>query len=133
MKIAQASARTGISIDTLRYYEKAGLVSPRRQSGQRIYSAQDLDDLDSIVRLRALGISITEIRKLLEIDRTIGNLETLSPEEMSSLTEVQSWLQGHIDHLEKQIEELTAMLGTFKRMASKLSGLMESGGLSREP
>lgn len=133
MRIAEASAHVGLSIDTLRFYEKAGLISPRRQSGQRIYSAQDLDELDSIKRLRALGVSIDKIRSLLEIDRTVGNLEVISADEITSLTEVHSWLEDHISRLERQIDEMQTMLSTFKRMASKLTDLIESGGLSREP
>lgn len=132
MRIAEASAHTGLSIDTLRFYEKAGLISPERRSNQRIYSEQDIDELDSIRRLRALGISIDEIRNLLEIDRAVGNLESLSPKELASLADVRSWLKEHIDRLEQQIDEMQTMLSTFKGMASKLTGLIESGGLSGE-
>ena len=132
MKIAQASAASGLSIDTLRYYEKVGLIQPDRVSGQRVYSAQDLDELDSIRRLRELDISIDEIRQLLEIDRTIGNLQRLSPDAVRQLETVQTLLTDQSSRLESRIAAMQVQLATFQKMTSKISALLESGGLLDE-
>lgn len=133
MKIAEASSHTGLSIDTLRYYEKEGLIRPTRSSGQRVYSQDDLEQLRNIARLRILGISIPEIRTLLDIDRTVGNLTSLSNDEISKVETVQEMIDRHIVRLEHTIQEMETTLSSFRKMTSKLTILLESGGLGNEP
>lgn len=59
----EAAERTGLSIDTLRYYEKEGLVGPvARQSGRRRYSADDLAWVELIGCLREAGLGISDLR-----------------------------------------------------------------------
>lgn len=58
---------TGISADTLRYYEKIGLLQDiARQGGQRRYTAQHLDQLRFIKRAQTMGFSLAEIAQLLK-------------------------------------------------------------------
>ncbi len=61
MKIGQFAQRAGVGIDTVRYYERHGLLSPpgRRASGYREYSEQDLGPLRFIRRAKALGFTVT--------------------------------------------------------------------------
>ncbi len=56
LPIAEVARRTGLSKDTLRYYEKAGLIEAVKRSsgGQRRYAANDLDWLTFLLRLRLL-------------------------------------------------------------------------------
>lgn len=133
MRIAEASERSGLSIDTLRFYEKEGLITPARSSGQRMYSETDLDDLDTIARLRRLDISIPDIRQLLEIDRTIGDLTTLTPASAERVRAVQAILEKHSSTLELRIAEMQGTLSAFQKMTSKLTNLLETGGLPDEP
>ena len=132
MKISEASKRAGLTIDTLRFYEKEGLITPARSSGLRVYTDADLDELDSIARLRRLGISIPEIRSLLAIDRSIGDLISLTPETMARIRDVQAILDAHSTRLENQIGEMQTTLAAFQAMTSKLTTLLESGGLKNE-
>jgi Cu(I)-responsive transcriptional regulator len=59
----------GVGIDTVRYYERAGLVAPSRRlaSGYRRYTTQELTRLRFIRRAQALGFSLKEVRELLAI------------------------------------------------------------------
>ncbi len=54
LTIQEVAKRTGLSIDTLRYYERIGLLEPvgRAQSGHRRYTQQDLDWIDLLIGLR---------------------------------------------------------------------------------
>ncbi|MEP9384067.1 MerR family transcriptional regulator [Nocardioides sp. KR10-350] len=78
--IAEAAERTGLTPDTLRYYERDGLmVRPvvRSSSGHRRYSDDDLDWIVMITRLRATGMPIRDVRRYSELVREgDGNEET---------------------------------------------------------
>jgi DNA-binding transcriptional MerR regulator len=63
--IAQAAAQSGLSIDTLRYYERIGLVEPpaRDSGGRRVYSDEDLGWLNFLTHLRTTGMPIRMMRE----------------------------------------------------------------------
>lgn len=65
MRIGEMAAATGLSVDTLRYYERIGLLPrPARDgAGHRVYQARDLDWLQFLMRLRDTGMPLTEMRR----------------------------------------------------------------------
>ena len=65
LTIAQVAERTGLSHDTLRYYEKAGLIERvgRTTGNQRRYQAADLAWLEFLLRLRETGMSIADMQR----------------------------------------------------------------------
>jgi len=69
MKIGELSKRTGVSIDTIRYYEQRKLLpqAARTQSGYRLYSGDDVTRLKFIVQAKELGFTLKEISQLLGI------------------------------------------------------------------
>ncbi len=68
-KISDAATRTGLSIDTLRYYEKIGLLTNihRTVSGLRVYSEKDLSRLGFIQRAQRMNFTLAEIKDLLRL------------------------------------------------------------------
>jgi DNA-binding transcriptional MerR regulator len=70
LSIAEAARRTGVSVHTLRYYERAGLVVSavdRTSGGRRRYQQLDLDWIVICTRLRATGMPIRTIRRYAEL------------------------------------------------------------------
>ncbi len=70
LSIAEAARRTGVSVHTMRYYERAGLVVTavdRTASGRRRYHQLDLDWIVICTRLRATGMPIRTIRRYAEL------------------------------------------------------------------
>jgi DNA-binding transcriptional MerR regulator len=67
--IAQAAERSGLSIDTLRYYERIGLVDPpaRDSGGRRTYSDGDLSWLEFLTKLRTTGMPIRLMREYAQL------------------------------------------------------------------
>jgi MerR family transcriptional regulator, copper efflux regulator len=65
--IGELARRAGVSVETVRYYERRGLVAPPRRSasGYREYGPADVDRLRFIGRAKALGFTLTEIASLL--------------------------------------------------------------------
>jgi DNA-binding transcriptional MerR regulator len=67
--IAQAAERSGLSIDTLRYYERIGLVEPpaRDSGGRRSYSDDDMNWLAFLTKLRTTGMPIKMMREYAQL------------------------------------------------------------------
>jgi DNA-binding transcriptional MerR regulator len=71
LTIAEAAAEAGVSVHTLRYYERAGLLTPieRNGSGHRRFSPEDLEWIVVCTRLRATGMPIRRIRQYADLVR----------------------------------------------------------------
>jgi MerR family mercuric resistance operon transcriptional regulator len=69
LPIGELSKRSGVNIETIRYYERVKMLAPppRTASGRRVYDITDLRVLVFIRRGRALGFSLDEIRALLRL------------------------------------------------------------------
>jgi len=67
LSIGALARRAGVGIDTVRYYERAGLLAPRARlpSGYRRYSELEVARLRFIRRAQALGFTLREVRELL--------------------------------------------------------------------
>lgn len=66
--------RTGLTHDTLRYYEREGLVGPVRRTagGQRVYDEDDLGWIGIVICLRDAGLGIADLRRFTELLRSEG-------------------------------------------------------------
>jgi DNA-binding transcriptional MerR regulator len=65
--ITELCTEFGITLRTIRFYEDKGLLSPRRLNGARVYSRRDRARLALILRSKALGASLTEIKHFLDL------------------------------------------------------------------
>jgi DNA-binding transcriptional MerR regulator len=95
MKIGELARRVGLPIDTVRYYERNGLLPPpaRRASGYREYEEADIPRLRFVLRAKHLGFSLIEIRELLELsDEHVGNVGNLKAAATAKLAEVEERL-----------------------------------------
>ncbi len=98
MRIGELARRAGCPVETVRYYEKAGLLpAPRRTSGNyRSYGPAHAERLAFILRCRSLDMSLPEIRTLLAaIERPEGDCAP-----------VNALLDEHIVHVAARIAEL---------------------------
>lgn len=95
MKIGQLSRRADTGIDTVRFYEREGLLpQPQRlASGYRLYASADLARLRFIRRAKALGFTLSEIRELLALsDRREDDMAGLKVAATEKLADVESRL-----------------------------------------
>ena len=93
MQIGQLARQAGVAIDTVRYYERQGLLPPpqRRASGYRDYDARDSARLRFIRRAKDLGFSLQEIHELLH----------LSDNRDADRAEVRMLAQRRLDDIER--------------------------------
>ncbi|OOF60386.1 MerR family transcriptional regulator [Rodentibacter sp. Ppn85] len=102
MKIKEFSQKCGLSMDTLRYYEKENLLRPNRDiNGYRIYGERDIDWVGFILRLKEIGASISQIKKYAEL-RYLGEHTVRQRYEL--LLEHQQKLAEHQAYLEKKLK-----------------------------
>ena len=96
LSIQQFAARTGLSADTLRYYEKIGLLRHVRRdaSGHRVYGSPDLEWVGFVVRLKATDMPLDEIIRYADL-RELGD---------STLEARQAMLEAHATKLHKRLE-----------------------------
>jgi DNA-binding transcriptional MerR regulator len=98
MQIGQVAQSTGLSIDTIRFYEKQALVPqpPRTSAGYRIYQERDVERLRLIGRVQNLGFSLQEIREILLIENGEGD----------GCAHVRDLVAAKIDQVKEKIAEL---------------------------
>lgn len=117
LTITEVAERTGLSPDTLRYYEKAGLISPvgRSAGGQRRYAADDLAWIELLLRLRDTSMSIADMQQFNKLrlrgDSTVPDRLRLLREHRARLTERISQLQASASALDDKISHYEKLLG----------------------
>ena len=74
LHIGTAAKQTGLSIDTIRFYQKSGLLKPpaRTAGGYRVFSETEIAELQFIARAQDLGFSLAEIKELLSLRNQKG-------------------------------------------------------------
>lgn len=107
MKIGEAAATSGCHLETVRYYERIGLLpKPRRTgSGYRAYTDDDVRRLRFITRGRELGFSLDEIRSLLQLSSDPG----------LSCNDVDRLARTHLGEIEQRVKELNRMAKELRR------------------
>lgn len=74
--ISDAAEQTGLHAQTLRQYDRLGLVSPRRTpGGGRRYSRHDIAVLREVARLSAMGLGLEGVRKVLDLEDQVAALQ----------------------------------------------------------
>ena len=114
MNIGQLSRRTGVPIDTVRYYEKQRLLPPptRSASGYRHYEADDVLRLNFIRRAKVLGFTLDEIRDLL----------ALSSARDGDMAAIRAAAADKLADVERRLAELTRMRDGLRTLVEACPG-----------
>lgn len=114
MTRGELAKRTGCNLETIRYYEKIGVMPdpPRTQSGYRQYEAEHERRLRFIMRGRELGFTIDDIKNLLDlVDRC-----------SVSCGEVEKMAKGHLQAIRQKIGDLRRMENVLGQTINACSG-----------
>ncbi len=118
MRIGELSKKTEFQIETLRYYEKIGLLEPvaRTESGYREYDNESLKQLQFIKKAKFVGFSLNEISELL----------TLRVErDQHSCADVKTIAEQKIEQIENKINELDIMRKALHKITNACCGGVE--------
>ena len=108
MTVGEVAKRMGVTVRTLQYYDKEGLLSPSAESegGRRLYTDKDLVMLHRIISLKSLGFSLDDIK------HRLISLETPS--------DVANALTEQADSIREKIEQLTASLTAIEQLKEEV-------------
>ena len=108
MKIGELANATASNVETVRYYEKIGLLAPpaRTSANYRAYSGDHLARLSFIRRARDLGFTLEAVRELL----------TLSDDKAQSCQAVDGIARVHLTEINRKIGDLTALRAELDRV-----------------
>ncbi|MGH8511575.1 MAG: MerR family transcriptional regulator [Gammaproteobacteria bacterium] len=110
LKIGQLAQATKCNIETIRYYERAGLLPlpPRTQGGYRVYELEHVKRLNFVRRARDLGFSLEEVRALLRLVDRRG----------PSCNEARALASQHLSGVQAKITDLKSMERVLKTMVA---------------
>lgn len=110
IQIGSLSERTGVHVETIRYYERIGVLRrpARSPGGYRRYDADDVRRLGFVRRLRELGFSLDSVRALL----------SLAAARRSSCGAVRAMAAGHLTEVQSKITDLRRMERVLKDMVA---------------
>lgn len=102
IRIGELSGRTGCNIETIRYYERVGLLPPpnRSASRYRLYDSSDVRRLTFVRRARELGFSLDEVRALLALS---------AAEQDEACNQVRALAASHLADVQAKIVDLRTM------------------------
>jgi DNA-binding transcriptional MerR regulator len=132
LKIGEVARRAGVGVETLRFYERAGLLNrpARTEGGYRLYDAESLKTLEFIKRAQALGFTLEEIKRIIAESRA-GH---------RPCAEVRETVRRRLVELDEQLAQIRryrkALAATLKQWDEKgyadgdFCGLIESADLS---
>ena len=108
LKIGTLAREAGTSIETIRYYERIGLLSPppRTEGGFRLYGSDDVRRLRFVRRARELGFSLDSIRDLIR----------LASDPVGSCDEVGTIARVHLADVDERIAQLTTLQSELSRL-----------------
>jgi len=112
LTIQQVAQQTGLSIDTLRYYERIELLEPigRAQNGHRRYTQHDLAWIDLLIRLRNTGMPRAEMVRFAQLRR----------QGSATLTERRLMLEQHQHSLERHMQELEQHMAELQQKIARI-------------
>lgn len=108
MTVGEVAKKIGVTVRTLQYYDKEGLLSPSAESegGRRLYADKDLIVLHQIISLKSLGFSLDDIK------HNLTDLET--PEDIANA------LTEQANGIHQKIEQLTASLTAIEQLKAEV-------------
>ncbi|EYB67109.1 MerR family transcriptional regulator [Deinococcus phoenicis] len=142
LRVGEVAARLGLTLRTLKYYEELGLVTPGRSGSRyRLYSEADVERLERVRRMRALGLSLDTIRATFTQPQEVDpeGRRVLTPEALRTLEGDLSGqlevLTGRITAAERELRDARALRRELERdlayVRRRLSGI-QVGELLRE-
>lgn len=115
MRIGELAGKTGVSVETLRFYEKQGLLKTphRSDAGYRLYDEKTLKQVSFILRAKAVGFSLKDIAGLLDLEVN---------REQETCESVKNFAQSKLDEINTKLAELQRMKDALQQITDACCG-----------
>ena len=119
--IGEVCETTGLSARTVRYYEELGLLPGvrRRAGGRRVYGPDELERLRFIQRLKALGLSLADVKELNVVYAIAGSTRAM-------LERLDEQLGRHVEDVDGRIAELMALRDEIQKYQDHVKNRRET-------
>ena len=124
MRIGELADAAGVNIQTVRYYERRGILAKpeRTDSGHRLYDEESIRLVRFVKRAQALGFSLDEIAGLLEL----RSIKSARPRIQALTTERIQAIEAKITQLEAMKKALTILLDSCRRGRAEACPILEA-------
>jgi MerR family transcriptional regulator, copper efflux regulator len=111
VQIGKVAKQTGLSIDTIRFYQRIGLVKQpvRSEGGFRLFTETEIRDLVFVQKAQALGFSLTEIKQLTVLNQQNGH----------ACSQVRGLLTSKLRDVRQKVGQLLRLEGELKKALGK--------------
>jgi Cd(II)/Pb(II)-responsive transcriptional regulator len=111
MRIGELARQAGVDVQTVRYYEREGLLDApaRTASGYRAYGPQHVERLNFVRHCRSLDMPLAEIRRLIELSR----------DARVSCDQVNTLVRTHLERVQAKRKALQALEGQLKALSAQ--------------
>jgi MerR family mercuric resistance operon transcriptional regulator len=128
MRIGELAKQGGVNVQTLRFYEREGLLPkpPRTSAGYRRYARADLDRLRLIRSCQDIGFTLNDVREILELHRVLAArkpAESIKPKAQAKL----------LATADRRLALIDEKLRTLRRMKNHLGALVATLAVDQKP
>ena len=125
MKIGEFAECTGISKDTIRYYEKIGLLQPELKNKYREYQNHDIILIETIIKLKQTGFSLQEIKMLIEWSNNTDQNKELTQEEVQNVLQIKELFQNKYEQMVQRENNIKQIKQVLRKADYKIEQLLE--------
>lgn len=120
LTIQQVAEATGLSVHTLRYYERIGLIHSigRAENTHRRYSMDDVGWIEFLNKLRATGMSIQHMQVYAELQR---QGDSTLPQRVQMLKDLKDQVEAHIDELNEHLNVIRYKINVYQELVSQVT------------
>lgn len=129
LTIQQVAEITGLSVHTLRYYERIGLIHPinRADNSHRRYSQDDIGWIEFLNKLRATGMPIQQMQRYAELQRQ-GDASL--PERIQMLRELKEDAEAHISEIQEHLKLIYYKIDFYQTIVDEQAAPQEEEALA---
>ncbi|MBI9012868.1 MAG: MerR family transcriptional regulator [Clostridiales bacterium] len=130
MEIGKFSKESGLSIDTLRYYDKIGVLVPEKINNRRQYNNDDIAIVHLILKLKTCDFSLDEIRSILDMERIVE--ESVKDNHLQTLLDLKTtFFQKKMD-MGKKMDDMITAAKILDKAITKLDQVMDNQSLIKQ-
>ena len=124
MRIGELAKNAGVNVQTLRFYERHGLLAKpvRLASGYRQYAARDVQNVNFIRSWQGIGFTLKDVKEVLELHRILASPERAENLKPNAQQELLATADRPLASIDEKIKVLITMKTGMTTLVSTLSG-----------